>query len=123
MLPWAKDSAREGPAPKRARKEAKLDELKTQRRKETELLKEGIELELEFVKGKDIADELGLRLFSVVCNEILSGEADDEHVLKLFKTSIATMFKGEDLLREKLGSRMLPCGTWSASLTSTLQRE
>ena len=115
------DSAGEGPAPKKLKKETKLDRLKAQQKVEAALLKKNIEHELEFVKDKDVANEPMLSFYCHRCDWILAGETLDEHALTLFKTPFANYFVGEDALREKLGPRMLLRRTQSASLMSSLQ--
>jgi len=89
-----RDSAR--PSPQKA-KETKIDR---QRKARAERLKGKIELELEFVKGKDVADEPMLRFYCSFCDDILANTADDQLVLTFFKTAFASQvdFKGKDVL-------------------------
>jgi len=121
-LPSAiQNSALEGPAPKKPKKETKLDKLMAQLTADATLLNKQIERELEFVKDKDVANEAVLKSYSGRCDDILAGDTLDEKALKLFQTPFANWFEGEAALREKLGPGMLPRRTQSASLMSSLQ--
>jgi len=106
LSPDILDSAREGPAPKKPKKETRLDKLVAQQKEDAVRLKRKIELELKLVKDKGVATEVMLECYCCLCDLILADKTLDEHALTLLKFPFADSFVEEDVLLEKLGLRM-----------------
>jgi hypothetical protein len=78
----------QGPAHNKLRMDTKLAELKAKEKAQASQLKKKIELELQFVKGKDVASEPMLEFYCAICDDILKGETLDEHALVLLKRTL-----------------------------------
>lgn len=85
-------------------------------------MKKQIGLALELVKDTGVVQEPVLLYYCGLCDFILAGEELVERDLMTLKNPFAANFVEEDVLREKLSSRMLLRRTRLASLMSTLQR-
>jgi len=121
------DSARGGsdnlqPATKRPKRETKLERLKGEHKAAAVNLKKKIELVLELVKDKCVANEIFLKSYIECCDDlILAGTEPHGGALVAFKTDIGVYFASEADLHKNLDDSMLPCRRRSASLTSTTQ--
>jgi len=121
-LPSAiQDAALEGPAPKKPKKETKLDKLKAQLKADAARLKKRIDSELKVVKDKGVAKESVLETYFDLCDDILAGNTLDEDALALVKLPFANHF-AEDVLCKELDQCMLPRRKRSASLMRSHQR-